>query len=152
MNRRVFAKLLAGLPGGSMIASPPARPMDGALRLEALAGPRIPDSWSLPGQIPGLGGSRVIEFRVYRCRARLPKDMLERAGIRPLIHGRELHRGANTDRAYVIPFESLEARALAWRKLSVDDPDWAVWREKAAVRHITIYRVANCTREISRAA
>jgi hypothetical protein len=70
-------------------------------------------------------GTRVYEFRRYkkplnrnRSGAPLSSELLERHGIQSV-----LHRPLAGRHAYLIGFDSLEARARAWEAIAADDAD-----------------------------
>jgi hypothetical protein len=63
----------------------------------------------------------LFELRVYGSHPRAMPAILERHGIHPV---------SQEPGAYLIPFESLEARQRAWDQVNTD-PDWQALRRTA---------------------
>jgi hypothetical protein len=80
----------------------------------------------------------VFELRVYGPHPRAMPSILERHGIRPVLQ---------ESGAYLIPFESLEARQRAWDQVNAD-PDWHALQAhgQISVKEISLYRVAGVHR------
>jgi hypothetical protein len=128
VSRRQFARVLAGLTAASALAKP------SGIVLDAFAGPRLPHRLIVHDIDPR---AAVFELRVYGPHPRAMQSVLERHGIRPAL--RE-PRAIGT--AYLIPFESLEARQLAWDQVNAD-PDWHALQAhgQISVKEISLYRV-----------
>jgi hypothetical protein len=127
VSRRQFAQVLAG--SAAVFAT------GGPIVLEAIAAPQLPRRLLVHGLSTAAG---LFEFRVYGSHPRAMPDILERHGIRPA--WRE-HSAIGT--AYLIPFESLEARQRAWDAFNAD-ADWHTVRAGAQVnlKEISLYRLA----------
>ena len=127
VSRRQFAQVLAG--SAAVFA------MGGPVALDAIVAPRLPRRLLVHGLSTAAG---LFELRVYGSHPRAMPAILKRHGIRPA--WRE-HSTIGT--AYLIPFESLEARQRAWDAFNAD-PDWHALRAGAHVnlKEISLYRLA----------
>jgi hypothetical protein len=125
VSRRQFARVLAGSAAVFAIGVP--------IALDAIVGPRLPRRLL----VHGLSTAAVLfELRVYGSHPRAMQAVMERHGIRPAL--REV---SATGTAYLIPFESLEARQRAWDAFNAD-PDWHALRAAGPVnvKEISLYR------------
>jgi hypothetical protein len=121
LSRRQFAHVLAG--SGAVFA------IGGPLALDAIAAPQLPLRLLVHGLSTPAG---LFELRVYDSHPRAMHAVMERHGIRPVLQKRG---------AYLIPFESLEARQRAWDAFNAD-PDWDALRATGPVnvKEISLYR------------
>jgi NIPSNAP len=128
-SRRQFARVLAGLAAARAFAEPRG------VALDAFVAAHLPRRLVVHNIDPR---AAVFELRVYGSHPRAMPAILERHGIRPAL--RE-HSAIGT--AYLIPFESLEARQRAWDAFNAD-PDWHLLRavSQVNVKEISLYRVA----------
>jgi hypothetical protein len=129
VSRRQFARVLAGF------AAVPAFAKTAPVELQAIAGPRLPRKILVQGISRG---TVLFELRVYGSHPRAMRAILERHGIRPA-----LREPSALGTAYLIPFESLDARQRAWDAFNAD-PDWHALRAggQVNVREISLYRPA----------
>jgi NIPSNAP len=128
VNRRQFARILAGFAAASALAKPRC------IALDAFAASRLPQSLI----IHNVDQAAIFELRVYAAHPRAMPAVLERHGIRPAVREQSA-----TGIAYLIPFESLQARQRAWDAFNAD-PDWHAMRASGPVNlnEISLYRAA----------
>ena len=125
VSRRQFAGALAGLAAARAFAAPRG------VALDAFVAAQLPRRLIVHNIAPGAG---VFELRVYGSHPRAMPAILERHGIHPVLQ---------EPGAYLIPFESLEARQRAWDQVNAD-PDWHALQAhgQISVKEISLYRVA----------
>jgi hypothetical protein len=91
-----------------------------------------PARWILPDD------RRLFELRAYRRPRQgfgpAMAKLLARSGVSPLMEWR------GPELVWLIPFESLEARAAAWSRVNAD-PEWAAWSSGFASYGFSVYRV-----------
>jgi len=128
VSRRQFARVLAGLAAARAVAEPRGVALDAFVAAQL---PRRLIVHDIDTQ------AAVFEVRVYGSHPRAMPAILERHGIRPVLQ---------EPGAYLIPFESLEARQRAWDQVNTD-PDWHALQAQGqiSVKEISLYRVAGYT-------
>ena len=126
-SRRQFACVLAGF------AAAPAFAKQGGIALDAFAAPHLPRRL-IVHEIDTRAA--IFELRVYGSHPRAMQAILERHRIRPAVR-----ESSGIGTAYLIPFESLEARQRAWDAFNAD-PDWHALRARGQVdvKEISLYR------------
>ena len=127
VSRRQFARVLGGSAAVFAVGGP--------ITLDAIVAPELPCRLLVHGLSTA---TSVFEFRVYGSHPRAMRAILERHGIRPALRER-----GTIGTAYLIPFQSLEARQRAWDAFNAD-PDWHALRASGPVnvKEISLYRVA----------
>ena len=128
-SRRQFARVLAGFAAAPAFAKPRG------IALDAFVAPRLPRRLI----IHNVEQAAVFELRVYGSHPRAMHAIMERHGIRAVLGERSA-----TVTAYLIPFESLEARQRAWDAFNADT-DWHTLRANGQVnvKEISLYRLAH---------
>jgi len=124
LSRRQFARVFAGLAAAPVFAKPRG------IALDAFVAPRLPRRLI----VHHVDQAAVFELRVYGSHPRAMHAVMERHGIRAVVQ---------KPGAYLIPFESLEARQRAWDAFNAD-PDWHAVRTAGTVnvKEISLYRLA----------
>jgi hypothetical protein len=125
VSRRQFARVLAGLAAARAFAEPRG------VALDAFVAAQLPRRLMVHDID---ARAAVFELRVYGSHPRAMPAILERHGIRPVLQ---------EPGAYLIPFDSLEARQRAWDQVNAD-PDWHALQAhgQISVKEISLYRVA----------
>jgi len=134
-------EMFAGAAGASLLRAPTPR----GVTLEAISGERLPHRLTIPASPEHFPDhpSSYYERREYRAAGEAGLDRLHAAfaggafpGIRPLFW----QRGETL--VYVLPFDSLGARAEAWTAFA-SHPDWVALRESVHTVAVSIYRAAS---------
>jgi hypothetical protein len=126
LSRRQFTRVLAGSAAVFAIGGP--------IALDAIVAPQLPLRLLVHGLSTPAG---LFELRVYGSHPRAMHAVMERHGIRPVLRKRNA-----AGSAYLIPFESLQARQRAWDAFNAD-PDWQTLRaggQVVDVKEISLYR------------
>jgi len=134
MTRREFSIALGG------VAFPVFGSGGPVVRLQAIAGARLPQTLVIATRLPEKLRRHLWELRTYtgadtRSEIMLGSRLAEvfpRAGIHPLLQDKL---------TYLIPFEDLTARDRAWTVLNAD-PEWIRVRTQFQAYHFGLYRAA----------
>ena len=135
MTRREFPIVIAGstvLPA-SVFGAPSQ-----VLLLHAIAGAHLPQTLAITTTSHDELRRGIWELRTYRAAAPVLAGNLGKlfpcVGIRPV-----LSESSGEDLTYLIPFENLTARDLAWTALNAD-PGWTSARSQFRSYQFGLYR------------
>jgi len=135
MTRREFSAALAGVAASLGFLSGDASPV---VVLKAIACARLPETLAIKISCPEKMREGVWELRIYQGAASTLAsrfdEVFPRAGIRPW-----LGAASGSDLAYLIQFENLTARDLAWTAVNAD-PAWIRARTQFQSYHFGLYR------------